>query len=102
MEPSVVIQLRKELESLKHFRAKNAPNRLSYFGYICEFIAGVSLLGMSITSIKISVLIWAQWLTMILGIIVLSHSLFLIFRFHYDKRWMNILELLLSEPKETK
>jgi hypothetical protein len=102
MEPSVVIQLRKELESLKQFRAKNAPNRLSYIGYICEFIAGGCLIGLSITSFKVTTLIWAQWLTLILGIILLSHSLYLIFRFHYDKRWINILESLLSESKEIK
>jgi hypothetical protein len=102
MEPSVIIQLRKELESLKQFRAKNAPNRLSYIGYICEFIAGGCLLGLSITSFNVSTLIWAQWLSLILGIIVLSHSLYLIFRFHSDKRLINILELLLSESKEIK
>jgi hypothetical protein len=102
MKPSVIIQLRKEFEVLKQFKAKNAPNRLSYFGYICEFIAGGCLLGLSITSFMVSALLWAQLLSLLLGIIVLSHSLYLIFRFHYDKHWMKILELLLSKSKEEK
>jgi uncharacterized membrane protein YhaH (DUF805 family) len=100
MDPKVVIQLRKEFESMKQFRKKNASHGFFYFGYISQFILGVYIIGLCITSQRLSETPWMQWIAIFIGIIVLSQSLYLIFRYHYDKHWMNILELLLSESKE--
>jgi hypothetical protein len=86
---------------LKQFREKNARSRLSVFGYFGEFLLGVYMLGMSITSHGIASVLWSQWLIFAIGIILISHSLYLIFRFYYDKRWMHVLELLFSDAKET-
>ncbi|MGH2568963.1 MAG: hypothetical protein ACRDGA_11540 [Bacteroidota bacterium] len=101
MEPSTIIQLRKQLESLKQFRQKNAPNRLSYIGYIGELLVAVYLLGQSIT-IKADAPLWAAWVFLAFGLALLSHSLYLIFRYHNDKRVIAILEALFSESDKAK
>lgn len=99
MEPSLIIQSRKELEALKQFRIKNASNRFSYIGYIGELLVGIFTLGLSISLPKLHDLLWPQWLLLTIGILLIAHSLYLIFRFHYDKRIIGILELLLSDSK---
>jgi len=39
MEPSAIMEIRKQLEALKQFQEKNAPKRLAYAGYVAEFMA---------------------------------------------------------------
>jgi len=38
MEPSITIELRRQLEAIRAFERKNAPSRLSQFGYWFEFL----------------------------------------------------------------
>ena len=97
MEPKTIIQTRKQLEKLKHFQTINMPSRFSLVGFIGEFICGASLLAGGVLSEKNPSVMWSYWFFFVLGLILFSHSLFLIFRYHYDKRFIGLLEQVLTE-----
>lgn len=106
MEPSTVIQLRQKLESLKEFQRLNAPSRFSYFGYLGELFLGAIILGqlvinrgfMTITVFGIPYFV--NWALFVISLILISHSLYLIFRYHSDKRIRKILEVVLSDTNK--
>jgi hypothetical protein len=103
MEPSTTIQLRKKLESLKEFQRLNAPNRFSYFGYLGELFIGAIILGLLVIAkgITASTIFgiphFIDWILFVISLILISHSLYLIFRYHSDKRIRKLLEEILSD-----
>jgi hypothetical protein len=103
MEPSTVIQLRQQLEALKKFEHLNAPSKFSYFGYLGELFIGAIILGLllivkGMEKITISgIPHFAGWIFFIIALVLISHALYLIFRFHSDKRVRKILENILSD-----
>ncbi len=106
MEPSAIIQLRQQLEALKTFQHLNAPSKFSYFGYLGEFFLGVIILGLllitkgmaNITIAGISH--FAEWILLVISLVLISHALYLIFRYHSDKRVRKILEKILSDANK--
>ena len=92
MEPSTIIQLRAQLEALKKFEQLNAPNRFSYFGYLGELFLGAIILGQllivkGLENITIAgIPHFVEWVSFIISLVLISHSLYLIFRYHSDKR----------------
>jgi hypothetical protein len=105
MEPSTVIRIRQKIESIKEFQRLNAPSRLSYFGYLGEFFLGCLILGQMIISDSSGSLTifgipdFVKWVLFIVAVVLISHGLYLIFRFHSDKRIRKILESILSETE---
>jgi hypothetical protein len=103
MEPSTIVQLRVQLEALKKFEHLNAPNRFSYFGYLGELFIGVIILGqLLITKGLENITIFgiphfAEWALFIISVVLISHSLYLIFRYHSDKRLRKVLEKILAD-----
>ena len=99
MEPSTTIQLRKQLEAIKEFERKNAPSRLSYFGYWGELILGVVLLGrLIIIPIEQSQFIpFIPWVFFAFSIFLTCHGLYLLVRYNLDKRFRLLLEAVLSK-----
>ena len=98
MEPSAIIEIRKQLEALKQFQEKNAPKRLAYAGYVAEFIVGVYLLA-RVAFMNADVPSWAQIALFALGLFATCHTVYLLTRYHYDRRMITLLEKLLSESK---
>ncbi|MCX6137817.1 MAG: hypothetical protein NTV54_10020 [Ignavibacteriales bacterium] len=106
MEPSIAIKLRQQLESLKKFEQLNASSKFSYFGYLGELFLGVIILGQlllskgteKITIAGIPHLI--EWILFVIALVLIFHALYLIFRFHSDKRLRKILEGILSDTNE--
>lgn len=101
MEPKTIIKTRQQLEKLKHFQTLNMPSRFSLFGFVVEFLVGASLLAGGILKETPASVIWASWLLFGMGLLLFSHSLFLIFRYYYDKRFIGLLEQVLTEPDES-
>ena len=103
MEPSTIIQLRQRLESLKEFQRLNASSRFSYFGYLGELFVGAIILGQLViakgmmTVAVFGIPHFAAWTLFIISMIVISHALYLIFRYHSDKRIRKILEVVLDD-----
>ena len=103
MEPSIIIQLRLQLEALKKFERLNAPSRFSYFGYLGELFLGAILLGQllivkGMEKITIAgIPHFAEWTLFIIGLVLVAHALYLIFRYHSDKRLRKVLEHILSD-----
>ncbi|HXG38309.1 MAG TPA: hypothetical protein VNL36_06025 [Bacteroidota bacterium] len=98
MQPSTTLQLRKQLESFKQFREKNVPNRLSYGGYLAEFIVGLYLLA-RVALADGAVPSWAQVTLLGLGIALMLHAFYLLIRYHYDRRMIWLLEMVLSDTE---
>ncbi len=101
MEPKTIIQARQQLEKLKHFQTLNMPSRFSLFGFVIEFIVGASLLAGGILRETPPSVMWASWVFFGMGLLLFSHSLFLIFRYYYDKRFIGILEKVLTDSDES-
>jgi hypothetical protein len=105
MEPSTTILLRQKLESLKEFQRLNAPSRLSYFGYLGELFLGAMILGQLVISKGITTFTvfgiphFIDWAFFIISLILISHSLYLIYRYHSDKKIRKLLETILSDSK---
>jgi hypothetical protein len=103
MEPSTQDQLHLQLDALKKFEHLNAPSRFSYFGYLGEMFLGAIILGLLlITNGMANITIagvphFAEWSLFVISLVLISHSLYLIFRYHSDKRVRKILEQILSE-----
>jgi hypothetical protein len=103
MESSTLDQIRLQLEALKKFERLNAPSKFSYFGYLGELFLGAIILGLLlITKGMANITIagiphFAEWILFIISLVLISHSLYLIFRYHSDKRVRKILEKILSE-----
>jgi hypothetical protein len=100
MEPTTIIQTRKELQALKQFRDKNVGSQFSFIGFVAELLAGGGLLVGSVFTPKENSVMWSYWVFFVLGLLLFSHSLFLIFRYYYDKRFINLLEQILAAPDE--
>lgn len=102
MKPSTIIQLRLQLEALKKFEHLNAPSKFSYFGYLGELFLGAIILGLLLIvkgmekSTIIGIPHFAEWILFIIALVLISHALYLIFRYHSDKRVRKILEEILS------
>jgi uncharacterized protein YacL len=103
MEPSAQDQLHLQLDALEKFQHLNAPSRFSYFGYLGEMFLGGIILGLLlITNGMADITIagiphFAEWILAIISLVMISHSFYLIFRYHSDKRVKKILEKILSE-----
>jgi uncharacterized protein YybS (DUF2232 family) len=106
MEPSTIIHLRLKLEALEKFKRLNAPSRFSYFGYLGELFIGAIMLGQllivkGLEKITIAgIPHFAEWTFFIIGLVLISHALYLIFRYHSDKRVRKILEQILSDERK--
>ena len=106
MEPSIINQLRLQLEALKKFERLNAPSRLSYFGYLGELFLGILILGQlfivkGMEKITIAgIPHFVEWALFIIGLVLISHALYLIFRYHSDKRVRKILEQVLLDASK--
>ena len=106
MEPSTQDQVRLQLEALKKFQLLNAPSKFSHFGYLGELFLGAIILGLLlITKGMANITIagiphFAEWILFIISLVLISHSLYLIFRYHSDKRVRKILENILSGPSK--
>lgn len=106
MDPSIIIQLRQQLDVLRKFEHLNAPSKFSYFGYLGEFFLGVIILGLllltngmaNITIAGISH--FAEWILLVISLVLISHAFYLIFRYHSDKRVRKILEKILSDASK--
>ncbi len=100
MESSTIIQLRKKLESLKEFQRLNAPSKFSYFGYLGEFFIGGIILGQLVmakgTSTITKIPPFVDWILFVIALVLMFHALYLIFRYHSDRRLRKILEMVLS------
>jgi hypothetical protein len=102
MDPSKEVQLRAQLEALKKFERLNAPSRFSYFGYLGELFLGVIILGQLVLgkgTEKFTVFgipHAVDWILFVIALVLMFHGLYLIFRFHSDKRLRRVLEELLS------
>lgn len=103
MESSAIIHIRQKIESIKEFQRLNAPSRLSYFGYLGEFFLGCIIMGQLVISDSTGSLTmfgiphFVKWVLFIVAVVLISHGLYLIFRFHSDKRIRKILESILAE-----
>ena len=103
MEPSTIIQLRLQLEALKKFQHLNAPSKFSYFGYMGELFVGAIILGLLLISKGMANITIAgiphfgEWIFFIISLVLISHALYLMFRYHSDKRVRKILETILSD-----
>ncbi len=103
MEQSIIIQLRQQLETLQKFEHLNAPSTFSYFGYLGEFFLGAIMLGLLLMTNGIANITIAgiphflEWILSILSFVLMFHPVYLIFRYHSDKRVRKILEKILSE-----
>ena len=106
MEPSTLAQLRLQLEALKKFERLNAPSIFSYFGYLGELFLGAIILGLLlITKGMADITIagiphFVEWVLFIISLVLISHALYLIFRYHSDKRVRRILEQILSDASK--
>jgi len=106
MEPSTIIQLRLQLEALKKFERLNAPSIFSYLGYLGELFLGVIILGLLLITKGIADITIAglphilEWILFIISLALISHALYLIFRYHSDKRVRKILEKILSDASK--
>jgi len=96
MEPSTKTQLRRQLQVLEEFDRKNAPNRLSLWGYWIELLAGVGLLGQLVVVQMPNRPNWLGWTFLTLALVLIVHALYLLFRYSLDKRVQLILRALLS------
>ena len=103
MEPSSIIKLRQQLEALKKFEHLNAPSKFSYFGYLGEIFLGTIILGQLLLTkgmekIKIAgISHLVEWILFTIALVLIFHGLYLIFRYHSDKRLRKILEGILSD-----
>jgi hypothetical protein len=106
MEPSTLDQLRLQLEALKKFERLNAPSIFSYLGYLGELFLGAIILGLLlITKGMADITIagiphFVEWILFIISLVLISHALYLIFRYHSDKRVRKILEQILSDASK--
>ena len=102
MESSTVDQLRLQLEALKKFERLNAPSIFSYLGYLGELFLGAIILGLLVIAKGVAEITIAgiphaaSWILFMLSAVLISHALYLIFRYHSDKRVRRILEKVLS------
>jgi hypothetical protein len=96
MELSTRIQLRRQLEILEEYDRKNAVNRLSLWGYWMEFLAGGGLIGQLVVVQVSNRPNWLGWTFLTLGLALIVHSVYLLFRSAIDKRLSAILRGLLS------
>ena len=103
MEPSSIIKLRQQLEALKKFERLNAPSKISYFGYLGEIFLGTIILGQLLLSKGMEKLKIAgiphlvEWILFTIALVLIFHGLYLIFRYHSDKRLRKTLEGILSD-----
>jgi hypothetical protein len=103
MESSITIQLQQQLEELKKFERLNAPSKFSYFGYLGELFLGVIILGLLLLSNGMANITIAgiphfvECVLFIISLVLIFHALYLIFRYHSDKRVRKILEKILSD-----
>lgn len=103
METLIETRLRKQLESLKKFQQLNAPRNFSYFGYLGELFLGVIILGQLLLTRGTEILSIAgiphllDWILFAIAFVLIFHALYLVFRFHADKRLRKILEGILSD-----
>ena len=106
MEPSTIIQFRLQLEALKKFERLNAPSIFSYLGYLGELFLGAIILGLLLITKGIADITIAglphilEWILFIISLALISHALYLIFRYHSDKRVRKILEKILSDASK--
>jgi hypothetical protein len=106
MDSSTLDQLRLQLEALKKFERLNAPSIFSYLGYLGELFLGAIILGLLvITKGMADITIagiphFAEWILLIISLVLISHALYLIFRYHSDKRVRKILEKILSDARK--
>ena len=103
MEPSTTILLRQRLETLKEFQRLNSPSRFSYFGYLGELFLGAIILGQLVISKGITTLTlcgiqhFVDWALFIISLILIAHSLYLVYRYHSDKKIRKLLETILTD-----
>jgi hypothetical protein len=106
MESLIINQLRQQLETLKKFEHLNAPSKFSYFGYLGELFLGAIILGLLlITNGMLDITIagiphFVEWILLVISLVLISHALYLIFRYHSDKRVRKILEKILSDASK--
>ncbi len=106
MESSTITQLRLQLEALKKFERLNASSIFSYLGYLGELFLGAIILGLLlITKGMANITIagiphFAEWIVFIIALVLIAHGLYLIFRYHSDKRLRKILEKILSDASK--
>jgi len=106
MESLIINQLQQQLEALKKFEHLNAPSKFSYFGYLGEFFLGAIILGLLFLSNGMANITVAgiphfvEWILLVISVVLISHAVYLIFRYHSDKRVRKILEKILSDASK--
>ena len=106
MKPSTIIKFRQQLEHLKRFEHLNAPSRFSYFGYLGELFLGAIilaqlLLGKGMEKFTITgIPHFVEWILFIIALVLIFHALYLIFRYHSDKRMRKVLEKILPDTSK--
>lgn len=96
MELSTRIQLRRQLEVLEEYDQRNVVTRLALWGYWLEFLAGGGLIGQLVVVQVSDRPNWLGWTFLSLGLALIVHSVYLLFRYAIDKRLSTILRGLLS------
>jgi len=107
MESSPQSHLQREIDALKKFEHLNAPSKFSYFGYLGELFLGGIILGLVIITKGMANITIAgiphlgEVIFFIISLVLISQALYLIFRYHSDKRVRKILEKILSDLNRT-
>lgn len=102
MEPSSILKLRQQLEALKKFERLNASSKISYFGYLGEIFLGTIILGQLLLTKGMgkfeigAIPHLVEWILFTIALVLIFHGLYLIFRYHSDKRLRKTLEGILS------
>lgn len=96
MELSTRVQLRRQLEVLEEYDQRNAVTRLALWGYWLEFLAGGGLIGQLVVVQVSNRPNWLGWTFLVLGLALIVHSVYLLFRYAIDRRLSAILRGLLS------
>jgi len=101
MEPTTIIQLRVQLEAIKEFQRKNAPNKWSFFASWGEMLLGAMMLGRLILSPPPSDIIqWFGWFVYLTALLLMFHGFYMLFRYSFDKRLQLILEAVLASAEK--
>jgi hypothetical protein len=106
MKPSTIEQLRQQLETLKKFEHLNAPSKFSYFGYLGELFLGAIILGQLLLGKGMEKIVLFglphlfEWILFVIALVLIFHALYLIFRYHSDKRMRKVLEEILSDKSK--
>ncbi len=93
-----MMEIRKQLESLKQLQEKNALNRLAYGSSVAEFILGLYLLVRAVF-MNADVPFLAQLALFAMGLVLICHAIVLVMRSHYDRRTIKMLEMFLSRSE---